>query len=166
MDFNPNLVTLGGVTVGLCILTFVLVRWWQKQKPKWQPLLPFVLASFYGMLLILSAGGILGGLAGVALWGSSELGDAALKYGVGGGTPSVTRESPLGLTDGGHAMVLILTVAFAATWRFSKKLPRADVGMGALCGICLGLSSGVAGWAADVLAPTVSWTGDWIVGLL
>lgn len=160
------IVSLGGVTVGLSILAWIGVRWWNRHRPKWTVLIPFIASSLYGMLLILSAGGILGGLAGVALWSQNLAGDAALEYGVGGNSPNVTRSFNLALSDGGHAMVLILTVLVVAVWKFSKKLPRLDVGLGILAGIALGLSSGVAGWAAQVLAPVVNWGGDWIGGVL
>ena len=161
-----NVVSLGGVTVGLSILTWIAVRWWNKHRGKWTVLIPFAVSSLYGMLLILSAGGILGGLAGIALWGQNLAGDAALEYGVGGNSPDVTRSFNLALSDGGHAMVLILTVAMVAVWKFSKRLPRMDVGLGILAGVALGLSSGVAGWAAEILAPVVNTGGDWIGGVL
>jgi hypothetical protein len=159
-------VTLGGVTVGLSILTWIGVRWWKRDKPNWKTLVPFIAAALYGMLLILSAGGLIGGLADVALWGSNTAGGAALEHGVGGRSPDVTRRHALALTDGGHAMVVILTVALAALWKFSKKLNKKDIGLGAAAGVSLGLADGIAGWAATVLAPAVNAGGDGIVGIL
>lgn len=166
MTFAPNAVTLGGVTVGLSILTFVAVRWFKRERPNWRPAVPFLVGTAYGMLLILAAGGILGGLADVALWGSNGLGDAALTYGVGGGTPEATRGRQIALTDGGHAAVIVATVGFTALWRFSKKLPKRDLALGIVCGISLGLSGGIAGTAAQVLAPAVNAVGDAVAGLL
>lgn len=158
--------SLGGVTVGLAILVYVAVRWFQRSRGRWLALLPFLLSAAYGMLLILSTGGILGGAADVALWGSNVVGDSALEYGVGGGTPEVTRTHTLALTDGGHAMVLVISAGLGAYWQFGKKAPKRDMALGALCGVSLGLASGVAGWAADVLAPVVNSGGDSIMGVL
>ncbi|KOU48995.1 hypothetical protein ADK55_19200 [Streptomyces sp. WM4235] len=165
-----GIVSLGGVTIGLALLGWEIATWWPglKQARKIKNLIklvPFVAVWLYGMLLILSAGGLLGAGADWSLWGSSAIGDAALTYGVGGGTPVVTRGSNLVLTDGGHAVVLISTVVLVAVWvkrrGFNWLVVRALIS-----GICLGLASGVAGVAGYVLSPVVSTAGDAIVGLL
>lgn len=164
-----NIVSLGGVTIGLSILGWNLARWWVGHKKRnikaLLDLVPFILCALYGMLLILSAGGLLGGGADWTLWGTSAIGDAALEYGVGGGTPAVTRSSNLVLTDGGHAVVIISTVILIAVWTFRRGF-RWDLFFGVLCGISLGLSSGAAGAAGYVLSPVVSTAGDAVVGLL
>lgn len=166
MHLTHSVVSLGGVAVGLSLLTWIGVRWWKRDRPNWKPLLPFLTHAVYGMLAILSAGGLLGGLAGFALWGSNTIGGLALTYGVGGNNPQATRAQALILTDGGHALVLVLTVGIIAALRFSKKLHKRDAVLGILCGICLGLSSGIAGAAAAALVPAVDWAGGTIAGLL
>ncbi|MFD6973546.1 hypothetical protein [Streptomyces sp. NPDC059949] len=164
-----SVVSLGGVTVGLSLLGWTLARWWVTHKKKnlkaALALLPFTLCALYGMLLILSAGGLLGGGADWSLWGTSAIGNAALAYGVGGGTPDVSRTSNLVLTDGGHAVVVIATVVLVAVWTVRRGF-RWDLFGAVLCGISLGLSSGVAGIAGWVLSPVVSTLGDAVVGLL
>ncbi|MFD6972179.1 hypothetical protein [Streptomyces sp. NPDC059949] len=162
-------VSLGGVTVGLSLLGWTLARWWVTYKKKSfkaaRALAPFISCALYGMLLILSAGGLLGAAADWSLWGSSAIGDAVLEYGVGGDTPDVTRTSNLVLTDGGHAVVIIATVVLVAVWTVRRGF-RWDLFGAVLCGISLGLSSGVAGVAGWVLSPVVSTLGDAVVGLL
>ena len=79
-----SVVSLGAVVVGLSITAWYTTTWWVgSKKHSAKELFPFIAFSLYGMLLILTAGGILGGLAGGALWGSSQVGDAALTFGVG-----------------------------------------------------------------------------------
>lgn len=109
--------------------------------------------------------GLLGGGADWSLWGTSAIGNAALAYGVGGGTPDVSRTSHLVLTDGGHAVVIIATVVLVAVWTVRRGF-RWDLFGAVMCGISLGLSSGVAGLAGWVLSPVVSTLGDAVVGLL
>ena len=159
-------VSLGGVVFGLGILVWVGVRWWTRQRPKWKPLLPFAICIAYGMLVILSAGGILGGLAGFTLWGSSTLGNAALEYGVGAGAPSATRAHDLILTDSGKGIVLLVTVGLIAAWKFSKKLPKGDIALGALCGVSLGLSSSIVSIAAIGLVRATNLAGLGLAGIL
>lgn len=164
-----NIVSLGGVTVGLSILGWVITQWWSRHKKKnfkaFRELIPFIACASYGMILILSAGGLLGAGADWTMWGTSEIGDAALEYGVGGGTPAVTRGSNLVLSDGGHAVVIISTVCLIAAWVLRRGF-RWDLFFAVLCGISLGLSSGIAGAAGYVLSPVVSAAGDAVVGLL
>lgn len=166
MNITRNLVTLGGVVVGLSILAWNLTRWWAGSKKRSvRDLMPFITCALYGMLLILTTGGILGGAADYALWGSSEIGNAALTYGVGAGTPNVTRSTDLVLTDGGSAVVIVATVVLVAVWT-RKRGFRWDFALDIVCGISLGLSSGIAGAVGQVLGPVVNTSGDWIVGLM
>jgi hypothetical protein len=165
-----SVVSLGGVTVGLSLLGWEIVQWWpgRKQAIKFKHLVrlvPFLLTWSYGMLLILSAGGLLGAGADWSLWGTSAIGDAVLEHGFGSPTPDVTRTSYLVLSPGGHAVVAIATILLVAVWvkrrGFNWSLLRA-----VLSGISLGLASGIAGMAGWVLSPVVSTLGDLIVGLL
>ncbi|MFE2020146.1 hypothetical protein ACFW9O_19135 [Streptomyces sp. NPDC059499] len=162
-------VSLGGVIVGLSIAAWNITRWWAGNKKhnlkSLRQLAPFLLCSLYGMLLILSAGGVLGLAADWTLWGTSAIGDAALEYGVGGESSDVTRTSHLVLTPGGHGVVIILTVILIAVWTIRRGF-RWDLFFSVLCGISLGLSSGAAGVAGYVLSPVVSTAGDAVVGLL
>ncbi|WP_432104882.1 hypothetical protein [Streptomyces sp. bgisy091] len=164
-----NLVSLGGVVVGLSIAAWFVTRWWSGNKKhnlgSLRQLAPFALCSLYGMLLILSAGGIIGAAADWTLWGTSAIGDAVLEYGVGGQAPDVTRSSHLALTPGGHGVVIIMTVILCAVWSRRRGF-RWDLFASVLCGISLGLSSGLAGVAGYVLSPVVSTAGDFVVGLL
>jgi hypothetical protein len=165
--WTTNTLSLGGLTVGLGILTWTGYRWWHTQRKNWKALaFPFFPLMSYGMLLVLSAGGLLGGIAGIALWGSNHIGDITLKYGVGGGTPGVTRSVSLVLTDGGHMMVILMTIAMIATWIYKKSLRRLDIILPIVCGISLGLSSGIAGVAAQALGPVVDTAGGALAGLL
>jgi hypothetical protein len=138
----------------------------------------------YGMLLILSAGGILGGMSNFALWGSNQIGRIALERGVGGEDTDATRSTSLVLESGGHGVVLLMTIAFVAVMVFTKETQSQMKGEGwirkifilirmsmvllrpVLAGICLGLSDGMAGWAAEVLAPAVDTLGGFLMGVL
>ncbi|MGW6598486.1 hypothetical protein [Streptomyces sp. NPDC055036] len=169
MNFDTyNVVSLGGVTVGLSLLGWEIARWWPGRKKAIKQLVrlvPFTLAALYGILLILSAGGLLGLGADWSLWGGSEFGDAVLEYGIGSDAPTVTRTSNLVLSPGGHAFVIVATVVLVAVWTKRGGF-RWDLARAVLCGIHLGLSAGVAGIAGYVLSPVVSTVGDAIVGLL
>jgi len=159
-----NVVTLGGLVVGLCLLAHTLVRWWPKKvnRKSLMALLPYVFSLLYGMLLILCAGGIVGWVADVALWGANWGGDAALVWGVGGQAgDDVSRGGGQVLTNGGHAVVLILTAAVVALLR-KRVVSSGDVLTGAMTGVCLGLVKGIAGAAAVPLATTVNLAGAWM----
>jgi hypothetical protein len=152
-------VTLGGVAVGSAILVGTLIRWWFKEKHHPSDLVPFVLSIAYGMLLILSGGGLLGRSAGVALWGANGLGDGALHYGVGGTTMDVTRARQLVLDSGGHVVVGLITVALVSLWLWAPKIRNWKIALGVLAGICLALSGTMAGAAAVPLGSGVDALG-------
>ncbi|GLW45505.1 hypothetical protein Stsp02_11670 [Streptomyces sp. NBRC 14336] len=165
-------VTIGGVTVGLCILIRHLIDWWPGSKAlRGDPLHyaadlgPFLLAWAYGVLATLGVGGLVGWIADTAVWISSWLGDVALVWGVGGqaGT-SAGGVSYLPLTQTGSAIVLVLTVALAAAVKKSRY--GGDIKRGAWCGATLGTSAGVAGFAAVPLAQAVNWAGAAVFGAL
>lgn len=169
-----TIVTYGGVTVGLLLLGYTLVMWWPGTKAlRKNParavaaLLPFLLAGAYGVLAILTVGGLIGWVADTTLWISNWLGDVALVWGVGGEPgqhgPTVAY---LPLTQTGGAIVLILTAVITAVAK-RKKTPdevKRDLKAGAWCGICLGTSAGIAGFAAVPLAQAVNWCGAAVYG--
>ncbi|MFF0136750.1 hypothetical protein ACFYRN_09915 [Streptomyces sp. NPDC005227] len=163
-----NYVTFGGVTVGLCILGYQLVTWWPGRKPFMKDpikhaarLLPFLLSWCYGCLTTLGVGGVVGWGAGAALWISNWLGDVALIWGVGGnGGQSAGRASYLPLSGPGLGVVLILTACFIAAVKKASDEQSRVLKLGAWCGITLGTSAGVAGFAAVPLATAANWIGD------
>jgi hypothetical protein len=164
-------VTYGGVTVGLLILASHLATWWPGLKSlRSNPghaadLLPFLLAWTYGVLAILGVGGLIGWAARTTLWISNWLGDVALVWGVGGQSGQRAGSAVyLPLTQAGGGVVLILTavmVGLAKKTRYGSDLKR-----GAWCGVCLGTSAGVAGFAAAPIAVAVNWLGDALYGAL
>jgi hypothetical protein len=167
-----TIVTLGGVTVGLGLAIHHLITWWPGIKPlRKDParaaagLAPFLLAWTYGVLAILTVGGLIGWAADTTLWITSWLGDAALVWGVGG-TAGSTGAAPvfLPLTQTGGAIVLLLTIGMLAATKRSKH--GQDLARGTWCGICLGTSSGVAGVAAVPLAQGANWLGQTVYGFI
>ncbi len=167
-----TIVTIGGVTIGLAILIHHLITWWPGTKPlRKDPagqagaLAPFLFAWAYGVLTILTVGGIVGWVADTTLWISNWLGDVALVWGVGG-EPGQTAGniSYLPLTQTGTALVLLLTVAIIAAVKKSRW--GSDIKRGAWCGICLGTSAGVAGFAAVPLAQAANWCGGALYGVV
>jgi hypothetical protein len=164
-----GLVSLGGVTAGLSLFAWDFTHWWTRHKKRFSikalsALLPQLLCMAYGALLILSAGGIVGGIADWSLWGTNQAGDVVLVYGLGATTPNVTRASHLALTPGGHAAIIVITVVVIAVC--SRRGFRWDFVRQILAGISLGLASSIAGIVGLVVAPSVSWAGDYVVGLL
>ncbi|MGW3847167.1 hypothetical protein [Streptomyces fagopyri] len=164
-----GIVSLGGVTAGLSLFAWDFTRWWTSHKKKFSTkalsaLLPQLLCNAYGALLILSAGGIVGGIADWSLWGTNQVGDVVLVYGLGASTPNVTRSTHLALTPGGHAAIIVITVIIGAVC--SKRGFRWDFVRQILAGNALGLASSIAGAVGIVVAPSVSWAGDYVMGLL
>lgn len=165
-----TIVTIGGVTVGLAILAWQLITWWPglktlRKDPAGQAaqLATFLFAWAYGVLAILTVGGLIGWAADTTLWISNWLGDVALVWGVGGSTgTAAARTAYLPLTQTGGAIVFILTVVMLA----AAKRPKygRDIKAGTWCGICLGTSAGVAGFAAVPIAQAVNWAGGALYG--
>ncbi|WP_108986951.1 hypothetical protein [Streptomyces coelicoflavus] len=167
-----QIVTFGGVTVGLLVLAWHLTDWWPglkslRSKPAHHAaaLLPFLLSWTYGVLAVLGVGGLIGWAADTALWISSWLGDVALVWGVGGQAGQTAGAAQyLPLTQAGGGIVLILTAVMVVLAR--KNRYGTDLKRGVWCGICLGTSAGVAGFAAAPIAVAVNWLGDGLYGAL
>ncbi|MFD6550372.1 hypothetical protein [Streptomyces sp. NPDC058398] len=162
-----GLVSLGGVTAGLSLFAWDFTRWWASHKKRLtvkalSALMPQLLCISYGALLILCAGGIVGAIADWSLWSTNPVGD--IVYGLGATTPNVTRASHLALTPGGHAAVIVITVVLLAVC--SRRGFRWDFVRQILSGVSLGLASSIAGFVGIIVAPTVSWAGDFVMGLL
>ncbi|MFF9324025.1 hypothetical protein ACF1AY_04830 [Streptomyces sp. NPDC014776] len=167
-----TVVTYGGVTIGLLVLAWHIADWWPglkslRSKPVQHAgaLLPFLLAWSYGVLVTLGIGGLIGWAARTALWISNWLGDVALVWGVGGQAgQSAGRVEYLPLTQTGGGIVLILTAVMIVLTR--KTRYGSDLKRGVWCGLCLGTSAGIAGFAAAPIAVAANWLGDSLYGVV
>lgn len=161
--------TLGSVIIGLGLLILNIGGAWPGYKRfRKQPLaffstlIPFTFGYLYGTALILCAGGLLGWIANLALWGSGWIGDSALIWGVGGQREDVTRAGTATvLTNGGLAMVLILAFVVVVIMRKRADDKRA-ISQGMLAGVLLGTVRGVAGILAVPVASGLNLAGAWL----
>ncbi|MFD0138011.1 hypothetical protein ACFVIL_29225 [Streptomyces sp. NPDC127159] len=166
-----NYVTYGGVTVGICLLVWQAIIWWPGRKQLLKDpvkhastLAPFLLSWAYGALTTLGVGGLIGTASSAVLGLSNWLGDAALVWGVGGHAGTLAaRPTFVPLSAPGVAVVLILTVALVAAVKKSRY--AGEIKRGAWCGICLGTSASVAGFAAVPLALAANWLGTQVYGV-
>jgi hypothetical protein len=163
-----NYVTLGGVTVGLCILIWDATKWWPGRKQLLKDpvkhaakLLPWLLSWCYGALTTLGVAGLIGTASSAVLGLSNWLGDAALLWGVGEQTGQLSAAKTfVPLSTPGACVVLILTAGFIAAVKKGSDEQSGLLKRGAWCGITLGTSAGVAGFAAVPLAQAANWLGD------
>lgn len=163
-----NYVTFGGVTVGLIVLGYQLTLWYPGRKQLMKDpvkhaakLLPFLTSWCYGCLTTLGIGGLIGTASSSVLGLSNWLGDAALVWGVG---ESVGQQAGaktfVPLSSPGAALVLIATAVFIAAVKKASEDNSKTLKLGAWCGITLGTSAGVAGFAAVPLATAANWCGE------
>lgn len=163
-----NYITFGGVTVGLCILGYTLMGWYPGRKQLMKDpvkhasrLLPFLASWAYGCLTTLGIGGLIGLASSSVLGVSNWLGDAALVWGVGESVGQQTGAKVfIPLSSPGAALVLIATCVFIAAVKKASDDTSKTLKLGAWCGITLGTSAGVAGFAAVPLAQAANWCGD------
>lgn len=155
----PFYVTLGGVSVGAAITLAMIIRWWFAEKHRLGAIVPFIVSMAYGMLAVLSGGGVLGAAGLITLWAGNGIGYAGLVWGVGGTDMGVTHRRQLVLDPGGHVIVLLLTVVLVSLWLWAKKIRNWKLALGAVAGVMLGLSGTIAGAAAVPLATGANFLG-------
>jgi hypothetical protein len=159
--------TLGAAVLGIGLVAYNLVGWWPGRKALMKypasmlELSPFVLGYCFGTLAILCGGGLLGYLADFTLWAGGWAGDGALIWGVGGYRENVSRGPEQALTNGGHAVVLILCFVLAAVLR-RKGSTSKQLKHGIVAGVMLGTVRGIAGLMAIPLASSVNIAGAWL----
>lgn len=161
-------INLGGVTLGVGIIVLFAMRWVMREKKRLGALVPFVLSLLYGMLAALAALGawsVLGAVTWLGLWAGNVAGYAGLVYGVGGNSPDVTRAQQIVLTDGGYAVVFLLTLVMIGLLKWGPKQSKSKILMGCLAGILIALSGNVAGVAAIPLGSGVNFAGTGFTGM-
>ncbi|MET7475089.1 hypothetical protein ABZT17_12110 [Streptomyces sp. NPDC005648] len=161
-------INLGGVAVGVGIILAFLMRWIMKEKKRLGALVPFVLSVLYGMLAALAALGawsVLGAVTWLGLWAGNVAGYASLVWGIGGKAPDVTRAHQIVLTDGGYAIVFLLTIMLGCLLKWGPKQAKSKIILGCLAGILIALSGNVAGVAAIPLGSGVNFAGIGFTGV-
>jgi hypothetical protein len=161
-------INLGGVTLGVGIILLFTMRWVMREKKRLGALVPFVLSLLYGMLAALAALGawsVLGALTWLGLWAGNVAGYAGLVWGIGGNAPDVTRARQIVLTDGGYAVVFLLTLVLLGLLKWGPKQSKSKILLGCLAGILVALSGNVAGVAAIPLGSGVNFAGVGFTGM-
>lgn len=162
--------TLGAVLVGLLFLVWEVALWFPGIKALRSNaldhlghLLPFVLCWAVGALSVMVVGGVVGWVGDTALWGLNTFGDGLLVYGVGADTGTAPGSAAAPLTQGGLFMTVLVLGTFVAR---RKRGATGSKWRGWLSGIGMGLSAGVARYAAIPLASAVNLTGVWLTGMV
>lgn len=160
--------TLGAVLLGLAFLVWELFVWFPGIKTLQVNaighaggLLPFLLCWCVGALTVMVVGGLVGWIGDTALWGLNTFGDGLLVYGVGAQSGTAPGSTSAPLTEGGLFMTALVIVAFLAR---RKHGATGSKWRGWGSGVGLGLSAGVARYAAVPLASAVNATGVWLTG--
>jgi hypothetical protein len=162
-----NTVTLGGSVLGLGLVVLRLGTWWpgtralRKNAPEHiRHVLPFLYSWCFGALLIMCSGGVLSWVADAVLWTGNWAGDAALVWGIGGASEHVTRGGAQVLTNGGHAVVLLMCFVLAVLFKRGTVDSR-HVWHGVVSGVLLGLCDGLPSRLVVSLASLVNLMGGW-----
>lgn len=160
--------SLGGVFVGAALLVWEVAKWWPGMKgvrnvKAWGNLLPFVLTWGLGCLAVMTVNGLVGWFGDFLLWGLNVAGDGALVFGVGaesGPAPGTVNQP---LQQGGLIMTALAFVVYLAR---RGKGARGSKARGVLSGVGMGLSSGVAAYAAIPLASAANVSGLWLTAAM
>lgn len=162
--------TLGAVLLGFAFLVWELFVWFPGIKTLQTnivaaagQLLPFTICWCVGALTAMVVGGLVGWLGDTALWGLNTFGDGLLVYGVGAQTGTAPGSTAAPLTQGGLFMTALVLVGFLARRR---RGARGSKWRGWGAGVGLGLSAGVARYAAIPLASAVNLAGAWLTGMI
>lgn len=170
-------VSLGAITLGMIVVVWHVVRWkvkspkgaWKDRKALGHLLIPFFPLWIYGNLMILSANGLLGWIAGASLWTGDMTGRKILTYGVGGSSPSVSRGSGLVLTSQGLSILILVTtgvIAYATYKGSFKGRGRWNLILPIVSGTCMGLSQGVCGLIGRTVGPGADTLGSLLFGFI
>lgn len=162
--------TLGAVLLGLALLAWELAVWFPGVKAlqtsavnQLGGLLPFLACWCVGALTVMVAGGLVGWAGDTTLWGMNTFGDGLLVYGVGAQSGTAPGSTSAPLTEGGLFMTALILIAFLAR---RKRGAKGSKWRGWGSGIGLGLSAGVARYAAVPLASAVNASGAWLTGVM
>ncbi|MGW6566459.1 hypothetical protein [Streptomyces sp. NPDC054975] len=160
--------TLGAVLVGSAFLIWELAVWFPSIKAlqhnavaQLGNLLPFLICWCIGALTVMVVGGLVGWIGDTALWSLNTFGDGLLVYGVGAQTGTAPGSTAAPLTQGGLFMTALVLVGFLAR---RKKGACGSKWRGWGAGVGLGLSAGIARYAAVPLASAVNLSGAWFTG--
>lgn len=151
--------TLVGLALSLAVLAANLYPWWTGNRDAKQ-LEPFGTGFLLGTLSTMCAGGLLGLLAGCAPRAANEAGDRAVAGVTGATSTSTVAHSTLGqLTPEGALIVFLATALVVLAWKKAGKKDKKRIAGGALCGVTLCTTAGVAS-ALSWLPGLVNGAGD------
>ncbi|KAB8162933.1 hypothetical protein FH609_004195 [Streptomyces sp. 3MP-14] len=180
----PGSVSLGGILIGLGILTWYGARWWYKGRPKgkgkksgdgeavetstrdWKELLPLASGLVYGSAMVACVGGLIGWTAYYISNLNSGGGNTALAGTTGAQGRDMATNDITYLTDGGALIVAVALVALIALWKKIPKKKRIQLAAGVWAGVSLAYSSGLAGTLGRTISPLLNGAGDPFVGVL
>lgn len=163
--------SVGGLGIGLAVLVWYLLRWWNAQKnvktgKDWRSLTPLASGIILGILAASCAGGLLGTVAGWVRNLSNTAGDKVISGATGTGTQTLATAGVPNLTPGGAIIVLAAFVSLFALWKKVKDTSRKPLVFGSVAGATVGMSPGIAGTLALALIPLVNEAGNSLLGII
>ncbi|MFE7047097.1 hypothetical protein ACFVAM_01815 [Streptomyces californicus] len=163
--------SVGGLGIGLAVLVWYLLRWWNAQKAvktgkDWRSLTPLASGITLGILAASCAGGLLGTAAGWVRNLSNMAGDKVITGATGTATQTIGTAGVPALTPGGAIIVLAAFVSLFALWKKVKDTSRKPLAFGGVAGATVGMSPGIAGSVAIALIPLVNEAGNSLLGIL
>ncbi|WP_244283205.1 hypothetical protein [Streptomyces flavidovirens] len=145
--------TMGGLALSLAILWANLRPWWKGSRdPK--ALIPFGSGFSLGALSTMCVGGILGFLAGRLVSIVNGAGDKVVGGTTGTGGSTISTGTLGTLTPEGAAVTFLITCGVFIAWKTAGKTDKRRYAGGAMCGVTLCLTAGIAGalaWVPDVI---------------
>lgn len=184
-----NVVTLGGLTIGLFLLVRELWMWWRggggaasaapsggkkgatpaasagkARDPK--ALAPFASGIAFGALCVACPAGLLGTFAGIVRSLSNSAGGVVMQKATGQAAPAVAQATAPALNGYGAFVTSVVLLLVIVVWKKLSKVIKGKFRNGVWAGTLLTISTGVFAVIGASVIPTANSIGSGLVGAI
>ncbi|MEX3101229.1 MULTISPECIES: hypothetical protein [unclassified Streptomyces] len=173
-QYTATTISTAGFALGLALLGTELWRWHKGGKGKGddgggaakdpKALIPLASGIVSGILMIACPAGLLGSLADMLRWGGNSVGDFAMHALTGTRSTTFGGAAAPRIDDKGAVVVTALFVALFLLRKSFAKVVKGKWKKGALIGVLLSVSTGVAAIVAQQVTEGANGIGAWALG--